>query len=448
METIETAFDEQVAPLLKQIDEISNNFYTIYGHDALKLKLGNYNADDESFSITVASNNIERDIYPQGRMIFVSKVSGQAKNKGIRKGDILISYNNIPVKPGVDWNKLKQTVITNSVEMVIDRNGILMKFILQKGEIGLRETYIADYVNNLNPNQFIVNGELQVPRAEARSFKQNYLNGFITAELIVKPISHSMSLVTSAIIVDESNDNRYNLFKSRFVYMGNRLIYDTDNNVFWLTFYPKKLNWDGVNKYVNNFNYKGIKGWEISTFNQIKSVKEKNNFNFGSRYFYTSTLDKRNRRIQYQPSSRYTDADDSDREYFLLHNSMQHKKNEINIFMNRFFELNEDLVFDAENKLIWFIKPITKKKYTYLESEKFIKEFNYQNLKGWRLPTYEEFKSLYDYSIPGISSIFDFGDRYFYTSTLDSRNRRIQYRPSSRYTDADDSDREYVVGVM
>ena len=450
METIKTAFDEQVAPLLTQVEDISNNSYTIYGHDALKIKLGDYNADKESFSITVASNNIKRDIYPQGRVIIVSEVSGQARIIGIREGDILISYNNIIIKPGVNWSELKQTVITDNVMMKIDRNGKLIKFTLQKGNIGI-ETYIDDYVKDLKSNQFIINCELHVPRTVARSFKQNYLNGFITAELKVKPINHLMSLVTNAIIVDESNDSRYDLFESRFLYLGNKLISDTENDLIWLTYYPKILNWQGVNKYVNNYVYKGMKGWQIPTFNQIKSIKKTSafyNFNFGSRYFYTSTLDKHNRRIQYKPSSGNTDADDSDREYFLLNNSLQHKNNEINIFMNRFIKLNEDLVFDAENKLIWFIEPITEIKYTSLESEKFIKKFNYKNLKGWRLPTYYEFKSLYDYSIPGISNIFNFGSRYFYTSTLDKHNRRIQYKPSSGNTDADDSDREYVVGVM
>ncbi len=447
METIETSFNEQVTPLLKQIDEISNNSYTIYGHDALKIKLGDYNADRESFTITVASNNIKRNIYPQGRMIFVSKVSGQAKNKGIRKGDILISYNNIPVKPGVDWNKLKQTVITNSVEMEIDRNGELLKFILPKGQIGV-DTYIDDYLGDLTSNQFVVNGELQVPRAEARTFKQNYLNGFITAELIVKPISHSMSLVTSAIIVDESNDNRYNLFKSKFVYMGNYLNYDTMNKINWWAYYPKTLDMYGATKYASSHVYKGVKGWNIPSINQIKVLRGNRNFNLLGKFFHTTSKDKRGKYIRYSPSSGSTSPYSNDKKYFLLFNSEFVDNEEFNIYNDRFLKLDEDLVFDTKQKLILFSKSITEKQYTYLESDKFIKEFSYKNLKGWRLPTLEEIKGLYDYTIPGLAKSLNYGSRYFYTSTKKKNGNHIRCQPSTHSTSPYSNNKIYIIGVM
>ena len=372
METIKTAFDEQIATLLLQVNEISSNTYTIYGHDALKIKLGKYIAETESFMITVASNNIEQEIFPQ-----TSKI-----------------------------------------------------------------------ISDLKPNQFIANGGLKIPRAEARNFKQNFLNGFVTAELSIQPISHSMTYITGAVIVDESNDKRYDLFKSEYVFMGNKLVYDTVNDIAWLTSYPKKLNWYGVKQYAANHDYKGVGDWEVSSLNQIKNLRGKQEFNFEKKRFYTSTQDRNRGHFWYGPSENYTFSRDSDYNYFLLYTFMQNRINEINIFETRFFELNQNLVFDAKNKLIWFKKSINEKKYNYRSALEFVENLTFQNLKGWRLPSLKEFKDLYDNSIPGFCSFFDFEKKRFYTSTQDKNRGHFWYGPSENYTFSRDSDHNYVIGVM
>ena len=454
MMLIETAYKRQIEPLLQQMKEISANEYPVYGHDALKIKLGKYSADTQSFKITIASKNIKRPIYSQGRFLIISSIERQARNAGIRKGDILISYNNIMVKPGVNWDRLKQTVITDNVVMEVDRDGKLMKFNLKKGSIGIN-SYVDDYLKNLEANQFVVNGDLQVPRTEARKFKQNYLNGFITAELKVSTISPFMTLITKAEVVDESNDKRYDIFGSRFSSIGNGLIYDTKNKITWLTYYPKKLNFKGTSKYVKQFEYKGIKGWTIPSLGQMKSLKDTADyydFNFSDKWFYTSTLSGRgNNHWQYQPRDNDRDNDyDTDKVRFAMVFPWGQNIREYDLFNNRFIKLNNSLLFDAESKLLWFTDSISNKKFTYIEAEKFVKQFEYQNLKGWRLPTYNEFSILFDYSIPGINKIFRFSDKWFYTSTLSGRgNNHWQYQPRDNDRDNDyDTNKIHVVGVM
>ena len=338
--------------------------------------------------------------------------------------------------------------------MEVDRDGKPVKFNLKKGKIGIN-SYIDDYLKSLEANQFVVNGDLQVPRTEARKFKQNYLNGFITAELKVSTITPFMTLITKAVVADESNYKRYDLFGSRFLSMGNRLIYDTKNKITWLTDYPKKLNFKGTSKYVKQFDYKGIKGWTIPNLGQMKSLKDTadyNYFNFSDKGFFTNTLSGyKNNHWRYWPykNSSYKDQD-SDRMYVSM--VIHCKKNEksYSMFNDRYYKLDNSLVFDMNTKLIWFTHPISKQKYTYLESEKFVKEFEYQNLKGWRLPTYNEFSILFDYSLPGINKIFNFSDKGFFTSTLSGyKNNHWRYWPykNSSYKDQD-SDRMYVICVM
>jgi Caspase domain len=450
MESVKTAFDEQVDPLLKQIEDISGTNYTIYGHDALKIKLGAYDAEKQCFTITVASDNIEREVHAQGRMLRVSsKVSGRVKKYGVKVNDILVSYNNITIKPGINWSKLWQTVISNSAEMEIDRDGKIMKLSVPKGKIDF-SCYTIDYVDNLKPNQFIACGKLPIPIAEAKLFKQNYLNGFVTAELSVKPLSHSLSYITSAMIIDESNDSRYDLFQSRFLYMGNKFIYDTDNELIWLTYYPKKLTWTGADKFADNYDRSGIQGWQLCSYSNMKSLcnlSELVNFNL-NRTNHTSSLKKNSsKHIQFNPKKNATDgwSGDGDNEYFILTNPIDNATKEIDLFQPRFFVLNDNLIFDCTNKLIWHKTRITETKYTFLEAEKFVKEYSYGDIEGWRLPTYSEMISLYDYSIPGIINMFKLSGTYHIDSA-----KHIQFKPNNCCKDgwSDDMDKEFVIGVM
>lgn len=444
MKTVENAYNEQIAPLVQQMREISKSKYKIYGHDALMIKLGKYNADKESFEITIASKNIKRPIYPQGRYLFVSNVSRQAKRAGIKKGDMLLKYNNIVLEPGLDWDRLKQSVITDTVDMEVQRDGRVLSFSLKKGRIGV-DTYTDDYAKGLEPDQFIVNGELHVPRKDARKFKQNYLNGFITAELQVSTITPLISLVTGAAVVDESNDLQYDLFKSRFVNMGNRLTYDTDNNIIWLTKINQKLSLDGATNFVNRFEYHGLKGWELPTIRHMRSLKNTNVLWYFKRHIYYQTISD-NKYPTYNPTKDSTCCERWGYVVAILpwiQFETDHFHNIFDLYKKDYMKISKNLVFDNRNKLLWINDFASNKQMTILEAKKYIKQLEYAELRGWRLPSLKEFKSLRDNTIPGLSDFFAFPHGYYQTIT---NNKYPTYNPRKDSTCCDR--RGYVVGVM
>jgi len=93
LESINNDYNRQIKPLIEQIINISQAEYTLYGHDSLKLSLGNYNAERESFSITIASANIKRSIYPYQYFQIISKTGRHSLKVGLQKGDMLLKYN-------------------------------------------------------------------------------------------------------------------------------------------------------------------------------------------------------------------------------------------------------------------------------------------------------------------------------------------------------------------
>jgi len=450
MKLIKNSYDSQIAPLLTQQSEISKNIYTFYGHDALQIKLGKYNAEDEAFNISVASKNIKRPIYSNGRFLFVQNSSRQAKKSGIKKGDMIVKYNNILVPPNVDWNRLKQTVVTDNVKMEIDRDGKLMPFTLQKGRIGT-STKVDDYLRELNANNFIVNGKLHVSRTKARKFKQNYLNKFITAELKVRAVSKDLSLVISAIVIDESDDSKYDLFRSPYINIGNRMTIDTGNQIVWLTkVHGRKLSWQGVEKYLNNFNYCGISGWRQPTLQELTSIHGKylrHYFGFGKYEIHTGTISgSTDKQHNFIANKTYGESK-GQHEYFLSVIPIGQYTNNNNIYSNRFISLGSSMLFDTYNKIIWLAKPLANKM-TWREANTLLKDFQAGGFKGWRLPSINEFQSLYDNTIPGLNTNFDLPKVEFHSNTKSGKTDK-QYNPRANKTYNESIDQsEKIICVM
>jgi len=451
MNIIESEYKEQISPFLKQIKEISSNVFMIYGHDALNVKLGRYDADKEAFKITIASKNINRSIYTQGRFYFVSETHNyrQARKVGIKNGDMIIKYNNTYIKPGTNWDHIIQTVLSNNVVMEIERQGRQLQFTLEKGYIGIN-TYIDDYVRNLKPNQFLVNGDLYVKRKDARKFKQNYLNDLITAELKVKAITPSMTLVIKAEIIDESDEKRYDLFKSEFINLGDNLTYDTKKDLLWLTKYRDTiLTKTGSHKYVKRFEYKEIKGWQIPKRKYLKSLKGTQIypfFNFGPKNSYKSYHQVSDIKHPYRP--REDGNCFKDEGYVIcVYQKFMSKSNYIlgiyALYKNRYISIAHNLVFDSKNRILWITAPESTKEYSKIEAKHYIQQLDYFGLKGWRLPKIEEFQSLQDSSIPGIHPIFNFEDYYY---QVINNYTYPTYQPSKDSSCCRESG--FIIGVM
>ena len=291
-------------------------------------------------------------------------------------------------------------------------------------------------MKDLAPNQFVIHGDLYVPRTEARRFKQNYLNGFITAELKVKPASPFMSLVSNAKVIDESNDKRFDLFQSAYICMGNGMVFDTSSHIYWLTFiHNKKLSWYGATNLLTNLYYKGFKGWRLPTLTEFTSLHNKAfryYFNFHEGEFHTNTISGKNdKQHNFVKNKTYNESMEQ-HEYFTYVMPNNFDLHNYNIFQSRFLEIGDSMLFDTNRKVIW-IKRSLDKTMTWLEAIKFLKQFSYQGLKGWRLPTKDEFESLYDNTVNGLYKHFNFQDGEYHTKDKYGDND-MQHNPRKHRT--------------
>ncbi|KOR33060.1 hypothetical protein TI05_03290 [Achromatium sp. WMS3] len=132
-------------------------------------------------------------------------------------------------------------------------------------------------------------GFIKVPRKNARQFKQNYVNGFITAELVAQPVTEQAIIPVAAVVIDDTNDMRYDLataaivnindmrydlFDSPFVELGNDMVFDTKSNIIWWTKGLKGRHYD----FCKSLNWQGILGWRVPTKAEAASI-------YGSTHF-------------------------------------------------------------------------------------------------------------------------------------------------------------------
>ena len=451
MDLVRTEYEKQISPLKQQMQTISETPYKVYGHDSLQLVLSKYDADRECFQLTVASKSIARPVYARQHLQFVIEVKGQAREVGIKKGDVLLRYNGHDIGPTTDWDALKQTVLSATTTLEVDRDGQALSFQLQKGRIGSSEGP-RDYMSRLEADQFLVNGSLHVPRSEARQFKQDYGNGFVTAELQVVARTPQLAMVTSALVIDEATDRRYDLFKSPYVHMGNWLTYDLANELFWITGTYGGRNYRGAERFVQRLSFKGTKGWMLPTLEQLRRIRNAEatwRYGFHDRYVYTKNpIENSRNHYQYRLSDGRTDSGDSEQESVLAVSSALALPS-YEFCHDRFVDLSSDMVFDTTTRLIWLMRPPART-FTYLEADAFVKQFVHAELRGWRLPEYNEIAALWDDANPGVDSRHrDALTRYFYTrSRRQNSHNHYQYRPSDNRTDSGDSERESILPVM
>jgi uncharacterized caspase-like protein len=442
---------KQIAPLKVQMEEIAKARYTVYGHDGLKLALGRYDAEGEGFAVTVASLGILRPIYPQQHLLVLTEAGGQAVRAGLRPGDIVLRYNGHDVDPATNWDILKQTVLSATTTMDVDRDGKMLTVTLQKGDIGI-DTTPDDYLPKLTPNQFMVNGFLSVPRAEARQFKQNFGNTLVTAELQVSAATPDLSLVKSAFIVDEGTGKRYDLFLSDYVNLGNRITWDRNNRIYWISKRLHKLSFTGAEKFLNGLVYRGGSGWHLPDMPHLETIRSKSatwRYGFHQETFHTRTATRDGRHhVQYRPSDGRTDSGDSETEGVLaVANTIVVPP--YPLLEDRFVTLAPELLFDGAGLVVWLMRK-PDRELTYLEAESYVKQFSHSGLRGWRLPELQELRCLWDPAIPGVDGRYrDIVNQTVYsrTKTSDGRNH-VQCRPTDQHTDAGDNERDRVLPVL
>jgi len=112
------------------------------------------------------------------------------------------------------------------------------------------------------------NGNVPIPRMEAREFKQHFENNMLRPEIKGSFLSPKVFLISKAYVVDDATSKKYDLFNAPFVDLGNRTIYDPNTLLIWSKFNSHKMFHSEVATYINGLNneeFCGFSDWRLPT---------------------------------------------------------------------------------------------------------------------------------------------------------------------------------------
>lgn len=270
--------------------------------------------------------------------------------------------------------------------------------------------YFPIKITSKTNQNFECSGNLSVPRTEARQFKQNFTNKFVTAEVKVRAMSSQFCFVTSAFITDESTNKRYNL--SDYISINYGFCFDTKKSILWFNT-KKKFNYVDAQAYANNFVYQGLQEWFLPSCDELNDdiLKACDYLDCCQTRDWDQKNDLYNYVYQRNQGRVYTAWHNS---YWVILGYKGERTWKMYEFLsNPFLALPNNLVFDTNNYILWYTTE--NEVVSYWTVSEYIKTFQYQNIKGWRLPTLGELKSTWDKRNQQTYSCFNFGGRsYFY----------------------------------
>jgi hypothetical protein len=77
------------------------------------------------------------------------------------------------------------------------------------------------------------NANIPIPKTEARIFKQHFENNILRPELSGNFQSTGFFRVAQAYVIDDASNKKYDLFSSKFVDVGNGIVYDSVTKLLW-----------------------------------------------------------------------------------------------------------------------------------------------------------------------------------------------------------------------
>ena len=113
---------------------------------------------------------------------------------------------------------------------------------------------------------------IPIPREEARIFKQHFENNILRAEISGNFQSIEFFRITKACIINDATGKKYDLFSSKFVELGNELIYDTELNLLWTknaNYFNKEMTWKEAEKKFRNLIISGLPGWRLPSRSEL-----------------------------------------------------------------------------------------------------------------------------------------------------------------------------------
>ncbi|MBW2738432.1 MAG: DUF1566 domain-containing protein [Deltaproteobacteria bacterium] len=123
------------------------------------------------------------------------------------------------------------------------------------------------------------NANIPIPKTEARIFKQHFENNILHPEISGNFQSTGFFRVAKAYVIDDATNKKYDLFSSKFVDLGNGIVYDSVTNLLWLkeaNYYNKQKACGYHEHYmkdIKRLNFGGLSGWILPGKNELLRMK-------------------------------------------------------------------------------------------------------------------------------------------------------------------------------
>ena len=140
--------------------------------------------------------------------------------------------------------------------------------------------------------------KLSISREEAKVFKQHFLTNILRSEIKGNFQTPDFFRITSAYIIDDSNNQKYDLFSSRFVDIGNGIVCDNKLKILWVKdpqYFGKKSKWEWAQNSCVSLNFAGLAGWRLPTKRELIQMhnahlgREPHPFNIQKSFYWSAT---------------------------------------------------------------------------------------------------------------------------------------------------------------
>jgi len=199
-----------------------------------------------------------------------NEASSQQSNGFINVKNKIEKEYNKEVKPFIkELNKL------SAKEFQLSYQDLMLNIDQYNSEVKIYPVSIKSS-NLYNGVLIACSSNIPIPRQEAKIFKQHFKNNILRPEIKGNFQSISFFRVAEAYVIDDATNKKYDLFASKFVEIGDEVVYDSVTNLLWLknaSFFNRSFYYKDAVKACNNLKVHDLAGWRIPTISELKRME-------------------------------------------------------------------------------------------------------------------------------------------------------------------------------
>jgi len=118
----------------------------------------------------------------------------------------------------------------------------------------------------------LASAQIPMSREEAQVFKQHAEHDILRPELVGNFQTTQFFRVAAAYVIDDATNKQYDLFSSKFVDLGNSIIYDSATRLLWLKdadWFKGVMTWADAKEACSNLEIVGLSGWRLPTDREL-----------------------------------------------------------------------------------------------------------------------------------------------------------------------------------